>query len=414
MTATNLRSERGRRARRPAPAAPHERLIDRFAPDPQVAERHEILVRAPAELVLETAETFDLLSIPAVWAIFRLRARLMRAPPPEREDLAGLVAATKRIGWVELARRPGREVVMGAAVQPWLAEPLFEPVAPERFVSFDEPDRVKIVWTLEADPLAADRARLRTETRVVPSDADARRKFRRYWRKAGIGIVLIRLLVLPAIRREAEQTSREAEVRSSSPLLDRLLPRYDVTLVREKAVDAPVDVTYAAIADTNLLDPVVRALFAVRELPIRLLARLRGQAPPAKLRSISVADFLRPGSGMVLLAERPGSEMVVGSVGRFWERAYGHRNVPPEAFTSFDEPGYAKLAMDLWARPSGAGRSLLRYEARTATTDAEGRRRFRRYWRLIRPGVWLVMGRAVTLIRKEAERRARGAGRAAR
>jgi hypothetical protein len=49
---------------------------------------------------------------------------------------------------------------------------------------------------------------------------------------------------------------------------------------------------------------------------------------------------------------------------------------------------------------------VLRYEARTATTDEAARRHFRRYWRVIRPGVALVMRRALGLIREEAEMRA--------
>jgi hypothetical protein len=39
----------------------------------------------------------------------------------------------------------------------------------------------------------------------VATDAEARRRFRRYWRWARFGIVAIRLLILPAIRREAER-----------------------------------------------------------------------------------------------------------------------------------------------------------------------------------------------------------------
>jgi hypothetical protein len=122
-------------------------------------------------------------------------------------------------------------------------------------------------------------------------------------------------------------------------------------------------------------------------------------------RSLTMKDLLRPETGMVVLAEEPEVETLVGSVGRFWERDYGWRRVGPEEFPGFDEPGYAKLAIDLWVQPAGDGGSLLRYEARTATTDQEARRRFRWYWRLIRPGVGLVMGRAVFLIRREAEGR---------
>ena len=71
-------------------------------------------------------------------------------------------------------------------------------------MAWRDPDRVKIAWTLEVEPLGPDSARLSTETRAVATDADARRKFLRYWRWARFGIVAIRLLMLPAIRRQAE------------------------------------------------------------------------------------------------------------------------------------------------------------------------------------------------------------------
>lgn len=189
-------------------------------------------------------------------------------------------------------------------------------------------------------------------------------------------------------------------------LVDRYLSDYDATLVRERVVNAPAGVTDSAIAETNLLDPLVRALFAVRELPARLGARFGGSVAPPAPRSITLCDMLRPGTGMTLLAWRPGSGLAIGSVGRFWERGYGHRHVTAADFAAFDEPGCAKLVMGFSVRPLDDGRCVLRYEARTATTDAEARRRFSRYWRLIRPGVWLVMGRATALIAKEAEARA--------
>lgn len=392
------------------------RLIERFAPGAEIGESHDVLIHAPADLVFEVAEDFDLMSMPSIYWIFWLRARMLGAPIPHRDDLAGLVAETSKMGWGELARRPGRELVMGASVQPWLAEPVFEPVPPERFLTHRDADHVKIVWTLEAEPLGPDLTRFRTETRVVPTDEAAARRFRRYWRVAGTGIVLIRLLALPAIRREAERRAREsppedAGATTRSPgkpaLVERFLPDFAWIVVRETRVDAPPDLTYEAVTDTNLLDPLVRALFAVRELRGRFARRLRGKGVPRTPASVTVRDLLRPETGMMRLAETPGEELVVGSVGRFWERDYGHRTVPAEAFASFAEPGYAKLVMDIQVHTDGEGGSLLRYEARTATTDDDARRRFRRYWRVIRPGVWFVMGRAIALIRREAERRQR-------
>lgn len=67
---------------------------------------------------------------------------------------------------------------------------------------------MKIAWTLEAEPLEPALTLFRTETRVLATDEGARRKVRRYWRLAGRGIVLIRWLLLAALRREAERRYR--------------------------------------------------------------------------------------------------------------------------------------------------------------------------------------------------------------
>lgn len=181
------------------------RLIESFMPASDVQTVHEIIVHAPADVVFGTAEHLDLLSIPVVRAIFWLRSKLMGAArtPPRRPT--GLVAETKSLGWAELARRPGRELVMGAATQPWKADVKFTPVPAERFLSFAEAERVKIVWTLEAVPIEPSLTLFRTETRALATDAVARERFLRYWRVVRPGIALIRWLHLPAIRRAAEQ-----------------------------------------------------------------------------------------------------------------------------------------------------------------------------------------------------------------
>ena len=49
------------------------------------------------------------------------------------------------------------------------------------------------------------RTRFATETRAVGTDERARQKVRRYGRRFGIGILMIRRLLLPAVRRRAER-----------------------------------------------------------------------------------------------------------------------------------------------------------------------------------------------------------------
>ena len=186
-------------------------------------------------------------------------------------------------------------------------------------------------------------------------------------------------------------------------LIDQYLPRYDVTEVEEVRVDASPEVTYQAIRETDLRDPVIGALFAIRDLPTRLARRWRGEVPPTAAATFN--DLAVPELGFMLLAEAPGVEFVVGSVGRFWQRDYGWHPVAPDRFVGFADPGYAKLALSFQVQPTAEGQSLLRYEARTATTDDTARIRFRRYWRVIRPGVAIVMRRALKRIEAEAERR---------
>jgi hypothetical protein len=193
------------------------RLIERFMPEADVRELHEVRVRAPAELVFGVAETFDVQSLRPVRALFWLRAKLLGADVGPARWPRGLVAETRTLGWVELALEPGRQRVMGAVTRPWKANVRFTAVAPEQFLAFSEPDLVKIVWTLEAVPVSPEVTLFRTETRVLATDEGARRKFRRYWRVFGAGIVLIRLLLLPALRREAERRHADVSGRGCQP-----------------------------------------------------------------------------------------------------------------------------------------------------------------------------------------------------
>jgi hypothetical protein len=58
--------------------------------------------------------------------------------------------------------------------------------------------------------LGPARTRFVHETRVVATDDEARRRFLRYWRWARFGIVTIRYLMMPAVRRRAEARWAEA------------------------------------------------------------------------------------------------------------------------------------------------------------------------------------------------------------
>jgi hypothetical protein len=187
-----------------------DELLDTFIPVYDVVERHHIRVAAPPVVTLAVAGEQDLLRLPIVRTIFRTRELVLGATPDDGSQPRGLLAATRSLGWGTLAHVPGREIVMGAVTKPWEPNVTFRALPPDDFALFSQPGVVKIAWTLRVDPLADGTSLFRTETRVVATDAEARKRFRRYWAFASPGIALIRRLSLRPLKREAERLLRRA------------------------------------------------------------------------------------------------------------------------------------------------------------------------------------------------------------
>ena len=198
------------RVTREADRRRRDALLDQFMPTYDVAERHHVRIAAPAEITFKAATEMDLQQSPIVRAIFKAREWIMRSHPARDPETRAFLAQMRAIGWGMLAEIPGREIVMGAVTQPWMADVVFRPLPPDEFAAFHEPDYVKIVWTLRADPIGPADSIFRTETRVVTTDPTARAKFRRYWSFASPGIILIRWALLGPLKAEAERRIRVA------------------------------------------------------------------------------------------------------------------------------------------------------------------------------------------------------------
>jgi hypothetical protein len=196
----------------PPHPTPEERddLLDRFMPAYEVVERHHVRVDAPASVTLAAAQDMDLLHSPLVRAMIKGRELILGAKPDDRPRQRGLLAEVRSLGWGVLADLPGRETVVGSVTKPWEANPTFRALPPDEFPVFSQPDHVKIVWTLRADPLGPAESIFRTETRVMTTDPAARAKFRRYWSFLSPGIILIRWLSLAPLKAEAERRARVA------------------------------------------------------------------------------------------------------------------------------------------------------------------------------------------------------------
>lgn len=174
-----------------------------FIPSPDIRERFERRIAAPAEAVMRTAYEFDLQSIWLIRLIINTR-KLVLGGTWEKRVPKGLFEESLEIGWGVLDEVPGCLLICGAVCQPWFGDVRFKPIPAEKFTAHNEPDQVKIAWSLEAHEISPNETLFVHEVRAVATDHDAKKKFMSYWRWARFGIVAIRLLLLPAIKRRAE------------------------------------------------------------------------------------------------------------------------------------------------------------------------------------------------------------------
>jgi hypothetical protein len=180
-------------------------------------------------------------------------------------------------------------------------------------------------------------------------------------------------------------------------MLDWLLPEFDATIVEHRVVDGDLDEVYRAVASVDMVDipqayPAVRALFAARGAAERLVSALLGRTVPAEDPDGPMRLGELPEQGQwVKLADEPPQELAFGVIGRFWAGETVWKTIDAHEFVMFDEPGFAKVACSVSLRPYGTARTLVSYEARTQALDSDSRAHFLRYWRVVRPGVAVVM-----------------------
>jgi hypothetical protein len=188
-------------------------------------------------------------------------------------------------------------------------------------------------------------------------------------------------------------------------LLDEVLPEFDVRASYDTQVIASPERVYAS-AWTADFDHwgLMRALLVLRGLPGLLAApretwrRVRAQGGRRRVR---LEDVLA--SGFTLLGERPGEELVLGTVGRFWLARGELRPVSPESFREVSVSGTAKAAWNFAVHPATGGRTVLTTETRVLCADHATRRRFRTYWSVIGPFSGLIRREMLAAIRDSAE-----------
>jgi hypothetical protein len=181
-------------------------------------------------------------------------------------------------------------------------------------------------------------------------------------------------------------------------LIDELMPRCDEFERHQILIAAPPAAVYAALRRVDLMGSrVIRWLLMLRSLP----AALRRPRDRRRRGPVTLERMLE--GGFVLLGERPGRELALGVVGRFWTAAGTRVTLDADGFRAFDTPGYARVVWDFRLAAEGNG-TRLSTETRISCTDAQSRRRFRMYWRVIRPFSGLIRIALLRAVAREATR----------
>lgn len=178
--------------------------------------------------------------------------------------------------------------------------------------------------------------------------------------------------------------------------LDEVVPDPDHVTRQARVIDAAPEVVWQELHRLRLRAlPVTLVLGGMRALPVLLAGKgHEGGLDRTFLDAVPVPE----------LSSEPPASVVFGGVLQPWKLTGGDR--PPVLDTAgvreFAEPGWVKVALDFRLTPSLGG-TRLSSETRVAATDRRTRRRFGRYWLLVRPGSSATRWEVLTAVALKAE-----------
>lgn len=192
-------------------------LLNELLPRYDVAECHQMVVRAAPDVAYAAIRDADLAGGVAIRTLLALRAlpaalvALLRSPRTaparlraHRAGRSGRLADFERAGFRVVAERAPEELVIGLLGRFWTPGGGLREVSSGTFRAGPPPNHALAGWNFAVRPVGVGACEVRTETRVWCAP-DARLKFRLYWLVVRPWSGLIRRSMLRAIRRRAER-----------------------------------------------------------------------------------------------------------------------------------------------------------------------------------------------------------------
>jgi hypothetical protein len=178
--------------------------------------------------------------------------------------------------------------------------------------------------------------------------------------------------------------------------LEEFAPVYEFNEVHSIRVRAPRSLIYRSIKEVTAGEiALFRALTWIRRFgragPESILN------PPGDEPLLAVATR----TGFLLLADDPERELAIGTV-LIAPRGV-RKPATPQQFKELAAPGAAKAVMNFHIEDAGGGAWLVSTETRVHATDASARRRFARYWAVIRLGSGFIRRMWLRAIKRRAE-----------
>jgi hypothetical protein len=180
------------------------RAIDRYLDVYDVRSAHAIEVDAAPVVTYGAMLDMDLGRSVPIAALFAVRGLPHLITGKARPTRSITLDTFLQAGFTILEERAPEELVMGAVGKFWRPDSGLIRIDADELRDFDEPGYAKAALTFTVDE-HGNGSRLATETRVVCTDASARRRFSLYWRLIGPFSGLIRRLMLDEVKRRAER-----------------------------------------------------------------------------------------------------------------------------------------------------------------------------------------------------------------